>query len=370
MTKARDIASATTPNANAALLATFPHKNLIINGAMQVAQRGTSETGITSGGSYRNAPDRFKFGLSSAGTWTVSQDSDAPEGFANSYKLACTTADASLSAGDYIDFLTGFEGQDVQRLKKGTASAESVTLSFWCKSNKTGTYIVNIQDTDNARTVAKSYTVNVAGTWEYKTLTFVGDTNGVLDDDNAQSLRVKWFFAAGSTYSSGTLATSWEANTAANYAVGQVNLADSTSNYFNITGVQLEVGDTATPFEHRSFGDELARCQRYFQKVFAGADNRYLAGTSPCIFWNSSNTDNGGITFVKKMRAAPTFSYNALKLRSPYAGNYTIGTLAANAITVDGLTTTTSGSSGSSNERVAYLAGTGTSSYYQIDAEL
>ena len=265
MTKARDIASATTPNANAALLATFPHKNLIINGAMQVAQRGTSETGITSGGSYRNAPDRFKFGLSSAGTWTVSQDSDAPEGFANSYKLACTTADASLSAGDYIDFLTGFEGQDVQRLKKGTASAESVTLSFWCKSNKTGTYIVNIQDTDNARTVAKSYTVNVAGTWEYKTLTFVGDTNGVLDDDNAQSLRVKWWFAAGSTYSSGTLATSWEANTAANYAVGQVNLADSTSNYFNITGIQLELGGTATPFEHRSFGDELARCQRYFQ---------------------------------------------------------------------------------------------------------
>jgi len=264
MTKARDIASATTPNANAALLATFPHKNLIINGAMQVAQRGTSETGITSGGSYRNAPDRFKFGLSSAGTWTVSQDSDAPEGFANSYKLACTTADASLSAGDYIDFLTGFEGQDVQRLKKGTASAESVTLSFWCKSNKTGTYIVNIQDTDNARTVAKSYTVNVAGTWEYKTLTFVGDTNGVLDDDNAQSLRVKWWFAAGSTYSSGTLATSWEANTAANYAVGQVNLADSTSNYFNITGIQLELGGTATPFEHRSYGDELARCQRYY----------------------------------------------------------------------------------------------------------
>jgi len=306
MTKARDIASATTPNANAALLATFPHKNLIINGAMQVAQRGTSETGITSGGSYRNAPDRFKFGLSSAGTWTVSQDSDAPEGFANSYKLACTTADASLSAGDYIDFLTGFEGQDVQRLKKGTASAESVTLSFWCKSNKTGTYIVNIQDTDNARTVAKSYTVNVAGTWEYKTLTFVGDTNGVLDDDNAQSLRVKWWFAAGSTYSSGTLATSWEANTAANYAVGQVNLADSTSNYFNITGIQLELGGTATPFEHRSYGDELARCQRYFYKRPADG-----AGEDDLIVSSDYNntTNNFWISFFypQEMRARPTY---------------------------------------------------------------
>lgn len=272
MTRARELANLAGVSETA-----LSNRNIILNGSQIIAQRGVSETGITSGGSYRNAPDRFRFGLSSAGTWTVSQDSDAPVGFANSYKLDCTTADASLSAGDYIELLTGLEGQDLQQLEKGTSSAKAVTLSFWCKSNKTGTYIVNIQDTDNGRTIAKSYTVSIANTWEYKSLSFVGDTSGALDNDNAQSLRVKWWFAAGSTYTSGTLATSWEANTAANYAVGQVNLADSTDNYFNITGIQLEVGEQATPFEHRSYGDELTKCMRYYQQV-GGVGNTLALG--------------------------------------------------------------------------------------------
>ena len=241
-------------------------RNLIINGAMQVAQRGTSQTGVTVG-AYLNAPDRYIFQPNSAGTWSVSQSTTTPAGFANSYKVECTTADASLASGDYVLFEQRLEGQDLQNLKKGTSSAESVTVSFWVRSAKTGTYIVEIDDNDNTRNINKSYTISSADTWEHKTITFEGDTTGALDNDNNFSLRVIFWLAAGSDWSSGTLATTWQSTTNANRVVGQVNLADTVGNDWYITGVQLEVGETATPFEHRSFGDELRRCQRYYYQT-------------------------------------------------------------------------------------------------------
>jgi hypothetical protein len=254
---------------NARELAQIPstpsgRRNLIINGAMNVAQRGASETGVTTFGYY--ACDRYIFELTNAGTWTLSQSTDAPAGFANSFKLDCTTADASLAAGDLVLFSQRFEGQDLQHLQKGTSSAKSLTASFWVKSSKTGTYILEIDDNDNVRNINKSYTINAANTWEYKTITFEGDTTGTLDNDNGFSFRVIFWLAAGSNWSSGTLATSWGSTTNANRAVGNVNLADSTSNEFYITGVQLEVGSVATEFEHRSYGEELALCQRYYHQ--------------------------------------------------------------------------------------------------------
>ena len=253
-------------------------RNLIINGAMQVAQRGTSVTGITAHGYY--TVDRFKIGYSSLGTWTQSQDSDAPDGFSSSLKFECTTTDPSPAAGDYFLFYYSFEGQDLQHLKKGTSSAESVTASFWVKSNKTGTYILELLDSNNSyRHINKSYTVNVSGTWEYKTITFEGDTTGTLNNDNTQSLILEFFLAAGSTYAGGSaLQTSWGVSDNPSRAVGQVNLGDTTSNYFQITGLQLEVGETATPFEHRSYGEELALCQRYYQEL-----------TIPLDYTSSSN---------------------------------------------------------------------------------
>jgi len=226
-------------------------RNLIINGAMQVAQRGTVTSAVhdSFGG-----PDRYKISENGATVFTMSQDSDTPtgEGFANSLKLDVTTEDSSLAAGDFASVLYNFEGQDLQSIKKGTSSAESVTLSFYIKSTITGTYIVQLYDNDNNRSVSKSYTVSSANTWEKKTITFPADTTGAFDDDNALSLLVRWWFAAGTTYSSGTLATAWESNTSANVAVGQVNAVNSTSNNIFLTGVQLEVGEQATPFEHRS----------------------------------------------------------------------------------------------------------------------
>ena len=239
------------------------NKNLIINGAMNVAQRGSS-TGHTSG---YGGPDRFLFDRSGAAAITLSQDTDVPagNGFLNSMKNDVTTADSSLAAGDYAFVGHKFEGQNLQRLKKGTSSAESVTLSFWVKSTITGTYIIQLYDNDNTRHISKSYTVSSSNTWEHKTLTFAGDTTGALDDDNAYSLQVYWWLAGGSTYTSGTLATSWASFTAANAAVGQVNAVNSTDNNFYLTGVQLEVGDVATAFEHEDFGTTLRKCKRYFE---------------------------------------------------------------------------------------------------------
>jgi hypothetical protein len=244
-------------------LAQAPYRNLLINGAMQVAQRGTSTASITSGSNY--VVDRWKFQLDSFGTWTMSQENDAPagSGFQKSTKVLCTTADASPAANDYLLFNQTLEGQNLQVIKKGTAAAEQLTLSFWVKSNVVGTYVVELRDQDNTRQVSLSYTVNTSATWEKKTLTFPADTTGPLDNDNNLSLFPIWWLGAGSNFTSGTLATTWATGTNANKAVGQTNLAAATNNYWQITGVQLEVGDTATPYEFKPIDEEIRQCQRY-----------------------------------------------------------------------------------------------------------
>ena len=248
-------------------LNTVGSKNIVINGDMSIAQRGTSVSSITS--SSYNTIDRFRLAVDTLGTWTQSQDTDVPtgQGFAKSFKVDCTTADAAPAAGDLIFITQRFEGQNLQYLKKGTSSAESLTLSFWVKSNKTGTYIAEIEDTDNSRQISKSYTVNSASTWEKKTITFAGDTTGALNNDNGHSLSIIFWLGAGSNYTSGTLGTSWGSTVNANRAVGQVNLADSTSNDFWITGVQLEAGTTASDFEFLPVDVNLRRCQRYLPSI-------------------------------------------------------------------------------------------------------
>ena len=250
-----------------ASIASGMFRNIIINGDMSIAQRGTSQASITS---TQYLLDRHLFNIVGQGTWTMSQDTDVPsgQGFYNSFKLACTTADASPAASDYLQYQQRFEGQMLQYIKKGTANAESLTLSFWVKSNKTGTYIAELYDFDNTRQISKSYTIDSADTWEKKTITFAGDTTGTLDNNNIRSFDVNLFFGAGSDRSSGTLNTSWGSNVQANRAVGQVNLADSTANYINITGVQLEVGSAASDFEFLPFDVNLTRCERYYEKTY------------------------------------------------------------------------------------------------------
>jgi hypothetical protein len=279
----------------------FENKNLLINGSQSVWQRSTSTASITTT-AYHTA-DRWETSMSSLGTWTQSRSTDVPsgQGFGYSLKMDCTTADASPAAGDYLIFAQKMEGQNLQHLLKGTSSAKKITVSFWVKSNKTGTYIVRILDEDNTRHICKSYTISSASTWQKVELTFDGDTTGTLDNDNASSLRIQWWLGTGSTYSSGTLATSWESVTNANMAVGQVNLADSTSNEWYITGVQLEVGSKATDFEFESYERTLSKCHRYYEKV--GTSYSYMS-----MRGKLSNTNQvlSNIYFKQNMRAAPT----------------------------------------------------------------
>ena len=246
-------------------------KNLIINGDMRIAQRGTSVAGITSAGYY--TVDRWQPFISTAGTWTMSQDTDVPtgQGFSSSVKFACTTANTSLSTNSQMRLTQHIEAYNVQHLSFGTANAKKVTFSFWIKSNKTGTYNVWAYRQDSSRQSSIQFTISLANTWEKKTLTFDGDTTGTINNDNGRGIEFNIVFVAGTDYSTGTSPDgAWETLTNPNRYVGNVNLADSTSNYINITGVQLEIGDTATPFENRMYGTELALCERYFQKIDGG----------------------------------------------------------------------------------------------------
>ena len=264
MSRARDFADL----AGSADAGGITGKNLIINGAMQVAQRGTSSTGVGATGGVFPCVDRMKiFAGNTAGRATVSQVADVHDGFANALKFECTTADTSIAADEFFGVQYLIEGQDVQQLKKGTSDAESVTLSFYVKGNANATYTVEMFDHDNDR--INTQTFNVTTSWNRVSLTFVPDTTGVLDDDNAKSFQFSIWLHAGSTYTSGTFASNtWATRTNGNRVnSSQTSFFDSTSRTFFITGIQLEVGEQATPFEHRSFGDELARCQRYFYKV-------------------------------------------------------------------------------------------------------
>ena len=282
---------------------------LIINGDMAIAQRGTSETGIT--GSTYHTVDRFKTLISSLGTWTLSQSTDVPsgQGFSNSLKWDCTTANASPSAGNYLAHQHKIEGQNLQMLKKGTSSAESFTFSFWVKSNKTGTYNVEMLDKDNSRMIIKQYTIDSSNTWEKKVLSFAGDTTGTLDNDNAVSLEINMWLGAGSNYTSGTAQTSWGSQTNANRAVGQVNLADSTSNDWYITGIQMEVGtfdsNSIPDFQFEDRATSLARCQRYYQIHNEDAEAIFVYAAS---YTSHQATFSYNIPFHCRMRTQPTVS--------------------------------------------------------------
>jgi hypothetical protein len=295
-------------------------RNIIINGDMSIAQRSTSVTGITSSDYF--TCDRWRTINNTSGTWTQSQSTDVPtgQGFGYSMKMDCTTANASLSANSIMYITSRFEGQNLQYLKFGTSSAQSLTMSFWVKSNKTGTYICELFniDSDPDRQISKSYTINSADTWEKKTITFSGDVASAFNNDNGRSLDIYFWLVAGTDYTSGTLNTSWNSSTNANRAVGQVNIADNTANDFYITGVQLEAGTTASDFEFLPHDVNLQRCQRYFQS-FTSNDR---------VYYTQYNTSfKSAVTqFVCNMRAAPTITITS----SGTAG--TFGTISTNSV--------------------------------------
>jgi len=286
-------------------------KNLVINSNMAVAQRGTSFTGVSSGSNF--PVDRFEFYPTNLGAYTIIQEALTSgeaynNGFRTALRIDTTTADASPASSDYAILRTKFEGQDLQLFKKGTANAEKFTLAFWVKSNKTTTGQVNLFDIDNSRLVSGTYTISSANTWEKKVINFPADTTGAFDNNNALSLVVEFFLDGGSNWTSGTAPTAWEAQSNGDRLANNFAIGSSTDNDFAITGVQLEVGEftsaTLPPFQHESYGENLLRCQRYFQHIVSG--NHKLISYA---HWASGSQ----ITFILnilEMRAVPTIDYD------------------------------------------------------------
>ena len=303
------------------------YRNIIINGDMSIAQRATSASSISSSG-YQTV-DRFINEMDAAGTWTISQSTTVPsgQGFATSLKMDCTTANGSLSAGSYNIFSQRLEGQNLQYLKFGTSSAESLTLSFWVRSNKTGTYTLEINSFATNKSQSQTYTILSADTWEKKTVTFTGDTATAIANDNARSLNLMFWLAAGTTYTSGTLNTSFNTKTDANrVSSSQVNLADSTSNEWYITGVQLEVGTAASDFEFLPVDANLGRCQRYFEKSYQMADAPGTSGSGGSYglqFGGATANIDATIIMSTRKRATPTLTVYDLAGTSNKASYYT-----------------------------------------------
>ena len=284
-------------------------RNLIINGAMKVAQRGTSATvGPNGTGEGYTVVDRFQNSLSGSVVSTFSQSTDAPSGFANSAKIEITTADTSLGGTEFWHLRYGFEGQDLQSIAKGTSDAKALTVSFWVKSNKTGTYTVELQDIDNSRRNSLAYTIDSSNTWERKSVTYNPDTTGAFDNDNAQSLRINFWFVAGADFKGGTFYNgTWAAeDNAKRVHSSQVNLGDTVGNEWYITGVQMELGEQATPFEHRSVAEELELCKRYFQK-FGGGSTKTIAH----VYAPSTAELALMFRFAPEMRATPSVDWSS-----------------------------------------------------------
>ena len=273
-------------------------RNLIINGDMRIAQRGSS---LATSSSEGYIIDRYLVGSFNGNTVTYSQDTDVPSGygFTNSMKVTNTTGTA---ASTFEAIQQRIEGLITSQLDFGSASAKQITLSFWVKSSVTGTYSVGLRNSGNTRGYVADYTISSANTWEKKTVTITGDTTGTWLTTNGIGIRT--FFVLGASAGNSTTPGSWSAS--AN--MGSTNLSNTwtttSSATFYITGIQLEVGDTATPFEHRPYDMELARCQRYFVKF--GGDSAY----TPYGTGNNYSTTNGTmvVKFPVSMRTTPTLT--------------------------------------------------------------
>ena len=281
---------------------------IVINGDMSIAQRG-DQTGVTAE-KYTTA-DRFVINIANLGTWSFTHSTDNPgNGFGNSLKIDCTTADASPGAGDNMYLTQLIEGRNLQVLQKGTSAAKTSTIAYWIKSNKTGNYVVELWDRTNDRHVGKVVTISSSNTWEKHVCNFPADTSGALANTNARSIMVSWAFDSGSNFTSGTLPTSWDARVDANRFVGtNLGLGDNTANEVLITGVQWEVGtfdaNSIPDFQFEDAGTSLARCQRYYYT--------HVDGTSQAIGQGdmfSSTTLNVAVHFPVTMRSAPTLEQN------------------------------------------------------------
>lgn len=277
------------------------NRNLIINGDMRVAQRGITSTTTANTAEY-NTVDRWYWNRDSIEELVgiMSQFSDGPSGYSKCWRFTTdNTAETGIESADRILFYQEVEAQNLQFLEYGQPTAKDVTCSFYVKSSEVGTYGFQIYQTDGNRIIGTTYTINAADTWEYKEITFPGDTGGTIDDDNGPGLRFQFTLVAGSNYT-GTDNTSWGAYSNGKLCYGHIqnDVVTSVGNYWSVTGCQMEVGERATPFEHRSYGEELALCQRYYE---IGESALYVFTTSGGQYSNYN-------AYKATKRAIPTVS--------------------------------------------------------------
>ena len=286
-------------------------RNIVINGGMQVSQRATSATGLGSGTTGYVALDRFRLEKANSPTarYTMTQDSNAPTGFANSMKLEVTTADTSVGADvhQYIDQF--IEAQNLQQLAYGTSSAERITLSFYVKCSTAQTFALDLVNEDNSRYFNTTYTVSSADTWQRKIITFPADTASGFNNDNGRGLRVRWTLVAGSDLTDGSVSTAWSGtqHTATNH---QNTWVGATGRTWQLTGVQLEVGSQATPFEHRSYGEEFLNCARYYFRNMGYVYTTEYGSNAICT-----------VEFPVPMRAQPALSVVSGSSPTSFGGN-------------------------------------------------
>jgi len=309
------------------------NRNLIINGEMEVSQRGTTFADLANGGF---CVDRFIIFHSDDGAVTVSQDTTVPagQGFKNSMKFDVTTADTSIGAAQFYQFAQKIEGQNMAHLEWGTSNAKSVTLSFWIRSNVTGTYNVYFLNNAVNRYHPVNFTIDSADTWEKKIITVAGDTTGTWLTTNGVGMFVLWNLAIGSDYLTGTNAT-WGTAGPAVSGTTQANFLSSTSNELYITGVQLEKGDVATAFEHEDYTTTLTKCRRYYQKLEGGT---YFGG-----FYAYTGSTGIRVPLIPSMRAAPTVTNYAVRNGSSGA---TASNIAAQYGGIDGFSAPIDGAGG------------------------
>jgi len=295
-------------------------RNIFINGAMQVSQRATSFTFAHDGTTNAYTLDRWQWQMHNTDELdgTITQDSDAPSGFKNSYKWATGTAESAIATDEFVAFRQNVEAQDLQQLKYGTADAKTLTISFYVKSSVTGTYGLSLYKPDQtARSNNKTYTIDSANTWEFKTVTFPADTGGGgIDDDTGNGMSVYWVLATGATYGGTNSSGAWINNSTASFFGGhaQDGVITTASATWLITGVQMEVGSTSTPFEHRSFGEELQLCQRYYyERMGAGTALAVSGGQFQWVMSGlayNTTLGIGGLSFPTPMRTTPTLGYS------------------------------------------------------------
>ena len=309
MTRARDTADLLTLAPDSQALEPDTAMPFILNGAMMVCQRATSAPSLSSGNHKVLDTWNFSEGSDNA-VVTMSQVTDGPtgSGFKKSLKIDCTTASGTVGANDVTKISQRHEGINCRAFRKGYSDAKKITLAFWVKSTKTGTFIAELFDHPNDRACSQAYTVSSSNTWEKKVLNFPADTSSdKLTFDEAKRFEITWILLAGTDYTSGTLQTTWADTVNANRYVGQVDALDSTDNNWQITGVQLEIGEyTATtipPFRHIPFALDLLRCQRYFM-IKADGDSQFFEMGG----MQSGSLANGFTQGPCRMRNAPTVS--------------------------------------------------------------